>query len=320
MRAVYRWYGGDTVRSPRLRPRHPKRVATLSAAFGGLAWAASCAVVYLRAFGHRRSDDFQMTPSDFGATYEALDVRTADGVRLTCWYLPGTRDAAVIVSGGYRGRASDVLGISAALQRDGFHVTVYGWRGTPGSDVAAHTLGVHERNDLQAAIEATVGRVGKVPIGLLGYSLGGSVSISVAADDPRIGAVVADSAFADPRALIGDRVSDVLRIPATVIVAPVLAVLGWRTGAHLSDFRPLNVVSRLAPRPLLLIHGDADTIVPIAHARMLYSAARRPKRIWTLRGVGHVGAYFADRTRYIERVVSFFEDALTVPAKEALEA
>ena len=103
------------------------RIAAATVAAGGLAWAASCALVYVRAFGRHRSDDLQLTPSDFGATYETLNVRTGDGVRLACWHLPGTRRAAVIVSGGYRGRAADVLGISAALQRAGFHVTAYGW-------------------------------------------------------------------------------------------------------------------------------------------------------------------------------------------------
>src|SRR4029077_16633430 len=122
-------------------------------------------------------DPRMSTPDDFGADHETLDVRTEDGGRLAAWYLPGTLRAAIAVSGGYRGRAGDVLGISAALQRAGFHVFVYGWRGTPGSDVAAHTLGVHERDDLLAVIDAAAARLGTIPIGLLGYSLGGSVSI-----------------------------------------------------------------------------------------------------------------------------------------------
>src|SRR5207237_10140726 len=130
-------------------------------------------------FGHRRAAQPTATPDDYGAAHEALDVRTADGVRLSAWYLPGIRDAAVVVSSGYRGRADDVLGISAALQRAGFHVVAYRWRGTPGSDRAAHTLGVYERHDLTAVIDVLAARLGAVPIGLLGYSLGGAVSISV---------------------------------------------------------------------------------------------------------------------------------------------
>src|SRR5207245_9350119 len=113
---------------------------------------------------------------------------------LQAWYLPGRQDAAIIVSNGYRGRAGDVLGIGSALQRAGFHVAVFGWRGTPGSDPAHHTLGVHECRDLRAVVDALLARAGPIPLGLLGYSMGGAVSIAVAADDRRIAAGRTDSA------------------------------------------------------------------------------------------------------------------------------
>lgn len=276
-----------------------------------VAWAAGCAFVYWRAFGHRPFDRVRIfTPADFGVPHESLDVRTDDGVRLVAWYLPGRREAAVVVSGGYRGQAGDVLGISSALQRAGYHVFVYGWRGTPGSDDARHTLGVYERNDLRAVLAAAVARLGDVPIGLLGYSMGGSVSISVAASDPRVAAVISDSAFADPALLIDDRVRAAMRIPGALMVTPVMALFARRTGARLSDFRPLSVVNRIAPRPLLLIHGDADEAVPVEHGRRLFEAAGEPKQLWELPGVIHVGAYFADRQEYVRRVLEFFGEAL----------
>ncbi|MBV8193963.1 MAG: alpha/beta hydrolase, partial [Candidatus Dormibacteraeota bacterium] len=83
-----------------------------------------------------------------------------------------------------------------------------------------------------------------------------------------------------------------------------------RTGAKLTDFRPVLAVGRIAPRPILIIHGDSDTTVPVHHAEELFAAAREPKQLWRLRGVGHVGAYFAGRSEYVERVVGFFKSAL----------
>lgn len=290
--------------------RRAGKLAGGSASFLTLAWAGACAFVYYRAFGRRQGPSIAATPDDYGAAHEALDVRTADGVRLAAWYLPGVRDAAIVVSSGYRGQASDVLGISAALQRAGFHVVAYGWRGTPGSDAAAHTLGVHERSDLTAVIDVLSARLGSVPIGLLGYSLGGAVSISVAADDQRVRAVCTDSAFADPALLIGERVRTAMRVPAALVIAPVFALFARRTGARLTDFRPVLVVERIAPRPLLIIHGDADASVPAHHAELLYEAAGEPKQLWRLPGVGHVGAYFADRRTYIARITGFFHGAL----------
>ncbi|MFN2568687.1 MAG: alpha/beta hydrolase [Candidatus Dormibacteria bacterium] len=297
-----------------MRARALALAGALSLAVG--IWTAVCTFVYWRAFGFRRRRPVtrpQLTPADLGIAHETLDVRTPDGLNLVAWYLPGDTPAAVVVSGGYRGRASDVLGISAALNRAGFHVVAYGWRGTPGSDSAAHTLGAHERHDLLAVIDAVAARLGDIPVGLLGYSLGGSVSISVGADDSRVRAVCADSAFADPSGLMGDRVRQILRVPAVIVVAPVLAVLSWRTGARLADFRPIDAVSRVAPRPLLLIHGDADGPVPVDHSERLFAAASEPKELWRLPGVTHAGAYGTNPDVYVRRVRGFFEEALLRP-------
>src|ERR1700686_5314020 len=123
--------------------RRTGRIAGGSASALALAWAAGCAFVYRRAFGHRYIDPRMTTPDDYNAPHETLNVRTADGVRLAAWYLPGTLPAAIVVSGGYRGRAGDVLGVSTALQRAGFHVVAYGWRGKPARGPAAHTPGVY---------------------------------------------------------------------------------------------------------------------------------------------------------------------------------
>jgi fermentation-respiration switch protein FrsA (DUF1100 family) len=95
-----------------------------------------------------------------------------------------------------------------------------------------------------------------------------------------------------------------------VLADPVIALLARRTGARLADFRPVAAVGCLAPRPLLLIHGDADTSVPVEHAHRLHRAAGDPKNLWVLSGVVHVGAYFADRSTYVTRVVDFFDRSL----------
>lgn len=290
-----------------------RRAAVIAAGLAGAAWAGACASLYWRGFGPIRLGDEAgrgWTPEDLGIPHEALEVRTDDGLSLQAWYLPGRRDAAIIVSNGYRGRAGDVLGIGSALHRAGFHVAVFGWRGTPGSDSAHHTLGVHECRDLRAVIDALSRRVGPIPLGLLGYSMGGAVSIAVAADDERVRAVCTDSAFSDPHDVLADGVRANFRIPAQPIVAPVDLLVAWRMGARLRDLRPSEAVSRITPRPLLVIHGADDTTVRPRHAQRLFEAAGEPKQLWLLPGTGHVGAYFADRAAYVTRVAGFFAASL----------
>src|SRR5205807_1489444 len=215
------------------------------ASAGAIAWLAGCSALYQRAMGRVGRD--LPDPAALTPAPDVLEVRTGDGLRLLAWHLPGTLPAGVVVSGGNRAGAGDVLGIATALQRAGLHVVVHGWRGTPGCDPAPHTLGVHERRDLQAVIDAVERRLGRLPLGLLGYSLGGAVAIAVAASDPRVRAVCTDCAFDDPRRVLGQGVWRTLRIPGPVLTAPVGAVLALRAAARFSDFPPLEAVSRIRP-------------------------------------------------------------------------
>jgi alpha-beta hydrolase superfamily lysophospholipase len=286
-----------------------RRVAVAMGAAGVVAWTAGCAALHHRAMGRVRRRDVT-APADPGLPAERLEVRTSDGLHLLAWYLSGTRAATVVVSGGNRGWAGDVLGIATALRDAGFHVVVHGWRGTPGCDPAPHTLGVHERRDLEAVLDAARRRLGGLPLGLLGYSMGGAVAISVAGSDPRVAAVCTDCAFDDPLRVLGDGVRRVLRIPGPVLTVPVRALLALRTGARMTDLRPLRRVGEIAPRPLLLIHGGGDASVPPGHGRRLHAAAGPGATLWLLPGVGHCGGYDAGREEYVRRVTGFFEDAL----------
>lgn len=60
---------------------------------------------------------------------------------------------------------------------------------------------------------------------------------------------------------------------------------------EIMDFRPIDVVQRLAPRALLLFSLSADAVVPPAHSQSLFSAASEPKRLVSLKGEAHYGAY-----------------------------
>ena len=50
---------------------------------------------------------------------------------------------------------------------------------------------------------------------------------------------------------------------------------------------PHEAVERIAPTPLLIVHGDADAFFPLEHAHQLFEAAREPKELWIEPGYGH---------------------------------
>lgn len=273
-------------------------------------YAMLCSILYRRVFLPDRpgwKDDFQFTPYEFQADFEEIDLVTADGTAFSAWFFrqPGTPQV-VVVSPGHKGRRQDLLGISVALWRKGFNVVAYSFRGMAGSDAQLITMGVHEVQELEAAIAFARGRVRGARIGLLGFSMGAAVSLLGAAGDPGVAALVLDSPFSDARRVVRENVWNSVRVPGAPFVFGAALWLRLWHGVRFADASPRAVLSGLEPRPLFFIHGGADQICSVRHARELYDAYRGPREIWVVQGAPHVGAYFADRPLYVERVAGFF--------------
>jgi pimeloyl-ACP methyl ester carboxylesterase len=67
-----------------------------------------------------------------------------------------------------------------------------------------------------------------------------------------------------------------------------------------------KALPRLAPRPLLMIHGGADTYIKPEMARSLYRLARQPKELWVVEGAKHNQAFHDATEEYQRRVLDFF--------------
>lgn len=292
-------------------------LALLAALYLGL-----CAQFQRRLWRSERGmaqDDFRFTPFEFQVDHEEVELSTPDGVRFGAWFLrqPGNHQV-VVLSPSRRGRRQDSLGIAVALWRKGFNVLCYSYRGMSGSEGGRSTLGVHEVQELGAAIAFARRRVRGARIGLLGYSMGASVSLLVAAGDPAVEALVLDSPFADLRRVLREAVRGTLGLPGRPLVAVLGLQLRLRTGARLVDASPISVLSGLEPRPLFFIHGGADAVTDVRHARDLYDAYRGPREIWVVPGAGHAAAYFDDRQLYVERVAGFFARHLGLSQRSGL--
>jgi uncharacterized protein len=59
----------------------------------------------------------------------------------------------------------------------------------------------------------------------------------------------------------------------------------WLDGFY--QLSPVTYISRISPRPLLIIHGDNDDLVPLEHGRILFQQAREPKELIIIPGAGH---------------------------------
>jgi fermentation-respiration switch protein FrsA (DUF1100 family) len=236
----------------------------------------------------------------------------ADGLRLSGRvYLvaEGSPQPAVCICHGIphggQGTDSDVRdrgypGLAERICREGFTVMIFNFRGTGDSQGNFDIMGW--TRDLGAALDYLAGlpEVAGSGFKLLGFSGGAAVSVYVAAQDMRVSSVAACACPAEFDALVsgGSALEVVTHFRKVGIIRD--RDFPDSAGEWLDGFRlisPLNYVSRLSPRPLLLVHGSRDKTVAVSHARRLYAEAGEPRRMVIIDGVGH-------QLRRDERVVA----------------
>jgi alpha-beta hydrolase superfamily lysophospholipase len=243
--------------------------------------------------------------------FEEIGLRSADGLGLRGWWLPRPESPAVVIgSHGHSGSKDDLLGVGTSAWRAGFNVLLFDYRGRGDSDPWPHSLISREADDLLAAVAYARGRVAQARVGLVGFSMGAAVAILAAAREPAIAAVVADSSFTAVADVVAHGVRRALGIPPQPLVRAADELLARRHGYRFSQARPIDAVAAIAPRPIMLLHGDADSTVPVEQAHRLYAAAGEPKQLLIAPGAEHCGAYFADRTGYCARLNAFFAQHL----------
>jgi len=77
---------------------------------------------------------------------------------------------------------------------------------------------------------------------------------------------------------------------------------------------PADAAARIAPTPLLIVHGDQDGYFPVEHARQLYAAAHDPKELWIVPGYGHAESGAVDDPALLDRIVGWVREAIPVAA------
>jgi uncharacterized protein len=125
---------------------------------------------------------------------------------------------------------------------------------------------------------------------LMGFSGGAAAALHRASIDPRVAGVVSCASPAHFRDLVGGHALAQCLTQwhdIGIIRDPAFPSNMERWASGFLEIEPVAHVSRLAPRPLLLLHGDADEVVPVSHAYELFSAAREPKQLTIIPGGVH---------------------------------
>lgn len=257
------------------------------------------------------------SPADLGLEYEDLMFHSrVEQLRLQGWWLPGGEEdrCIIMIHGGERHRANPHIGmlrVARDLVDHGYSVFLFDMRGLGESDGKPSSVGYYERRDLLGAIDYVLDRgLNPQRIGLLGYSMGGAIAILVAADNGLDLPVVSDSPFADLPKLVEREASKRIHLPRAFNVR-WMSMSRLIYGTDLRALRTVELIHKLSPVKVLLIHGAEDEIVPVADAQALHAASNNVEdSLWIVPDASHSRGYKAMPEEYIFRVVSFFDSAI----------
>lgn len=262
-----------------------------------------------------RSGETFVISTPVGAIVERLSLVSSDGLPIEAWWIsPGkTAKGTIVLVPGLNDDVASLLPHFTFLYKANYNILAVNLRTHGGSSGDRISLAIHEPLDVVAALNWLQRRTDlkDQPVTLIGHSLGGSTVIRAAATRPEVDGVISISAFASIDDLLERQLADL-----PILIRPLfhlttdLAFLTWY-GVWPAAAAPINDIAKIPPRPLFLMHGDADITVPVAGINRLYDAADRRATRWIIAGGSHT-FYFNNGNpdviaEFRRRVLAFLE-------------
>lgn len=223
------------------------------------------------------------------------------------WYLEGRNNTWAILTHGKGADRREALRILPAMVESGFHCLAITYRNDPDVPPAPdglYSYGRDEWEELDGAVAYALAQ-GAQDVVLVGYSMGGAITLSFMANSSNAGAVSALVLDA-PMTHLEQTVEHGARNAGLPVrfLAISNRVAAWRYRFRWGDFDYLKTLPGLRV-PVLLFHGDKDATIPVELSDEV--AATRPDIVQYVRvpGADHVRAWNMDPEAYLETVREF---------------
>lgn len=273
-----------------------------------------------------------MVQSGFDAVRgEEVDFFVQDGVRLRGTIIQsqssGPSRGLVVFAPEFKSNRLSFARYCRGLMEAGYDIFSFDFRGHGKS---ASEEGYTPRQwpsdreiaDMKAAISFAEGWLEQngrpVRMGVFGISRGACAGILAAQDCESIKAIIVDGAFSSDCTL-----EHLMRRWAKIFARVRIIYenhppefwrfLRWclflscrvKLGCTFPSVR--KVLTRITPRPILFIHGERDSYIPVEQSRLLYALSTQPKYIWVVPDAKHNQAVSVEPEEYSRRTVEFFD-------------
>lgn len=219
------------------------------------------------------------------------------------WYVPSRNGAAIIYVHGWGASRDQAWPEASDAVANGFGAllidlpTLDARRGV---DWASRAVGA-----VEAGVEFLAAQPGVLHLGGQAFSSGCAVLLQAAARDRRLAAIALLSPYASAR----EHLDYEYRRWGIIAQWPARAG-ARRAGYRVEELDSRRAAAMLAGRPLLVIAGSEDQIIPSAMSKALFDAAFEPKQLWLVPGAGHGDFGSLLKERYLAGLHEFFDRAL----------
>jgi hypothetical protein len=226
-------------------------------------------------------------PEAMGLHYRDAYFDAENGETLHGWYFPNRNEGPVILfCHGNAGNISHRLDQVSRLLAKGLRVFIFDYRGYGKSRGRPSEKGIYL--DGAAAYDYLIQReeVRAEDIVAYGHSLGATVAIEIALRK-KVKALILESAFTSIREMAGN-----------------MALFRLFSAFLPNHYDNMEKLPR-ARVPVLVMHGEADELVPFSLGEKLYQAARAPRFFYPIKGAAHNDTYLVGGEKYFQNFAMF---------------
>ncbi len=213
---------------------------------------------------------------------------------------------------GYKDNALGMLHIARMYSGMGYNVVLpdlYGHGASSGKDIQ---MGWKDRTDVlhSATFADSIFRGNRIHTAMVlhGISMGAATVMCVSGEQtpPFIRCFVEDCGYTSVWDEFRTQLREQFSLPPFPLLYTTSALCKLRYGWTFGEGSPLKQLGK-SRKPMLFIHGDADTYVPFRMVYELYNAKPAPKELWVARGSKHADSYQDHRAAYTSHVKNFLD-------------
>lgn len=244
------------------------------------------------------------------SNFETVSITSVDGLKLKGYYLEANEptNQTVIIAHGYAGNAKNMAAYAKYYHETlNYNVLMPDARGHGASEGDYIGFGWPERKDYLQWIDYMINRKGEDSnIVLHGVSMGASTVLMTSGEElpNQVKAIIADCGYTSAKDVLSYQLKRMYHLPSFPIIQTTSLLTKFRAGYSFGEASAIKQVKK-TNLPILYIHGEADTFVPVEMVHKLFKATSSEKDIYVVPKAEHGNAYDINPALYEEKVSSF---------------